>query len=186
MGRTKALLPLPGGGCFLQRIERTFHAAGAEPIVAVLGRDAPAIRTVLGTDRSLVLRENHDAARGQLSSLLLGLDALDAAVPAVLVTTVDLPLVSLDTVARVLGAWRRSGAAIVRPAQGSRHGHPVVFSASLFGELRDSDPREGARAVLRAHAGQILDVPVDDPGAFDDIDTPEDYERFVGLPFPAR
>jgi molybdenum cofactor cytidylyltransferase len=177
MGRTKALLPL-GGGWFLQRIDATFRSAGVECVLAVAGHDWQAIdAAVAAAGLSLRLVRNPDPSRGQLSSLLAGLDALPPGVPGVLVTPVDLPLFTPDTVRRVVAAWERSRAPIVRPSRGSRHGHPAVFAASLFDELRAADLSVGARAVVRAHAKEILDVPVDDPGAFDDIDTPDDYER---------
>ena len=82
-----------------------------------------------------------------------------------------------DTVSRVVAAWRAGRAPIVRPMCGGRHGHPAIFGASLFGELRAADTRVGARAVLSVHAAEILDVPVDDAGTIDDIDTPEEYDR---------
>lgn len=196
MGRTKALLPLPGGGTFLSRIVTTLGDAGIAEVVAVIGHDAAAIRAAIpeggradppgspgGSGRPARLRlvENANPSRGQLSSLLVGLDALlDGRPPAVLVTTVDLPLVSADTVRRVLAAWASSRAPIVRPARGGRHGHPVVFGASVFGALRAADLRAGARVVVQANAAEAVDVPVDDAWAFDDIDTPEDYARVVG------
>jgi molybdenum cofactor cytidylyltransferase len=57
------------------------------------------------------------------------------------------------------------------------HGHPVIFDRRLFDELRACDPRVGAKAVVRGHAASIVNVPVDDAGAFVDIDTPADYQR---------
>jgi CTP:molybdopterin cytidylyltransferase MocA len=38
----------------------------------------------------------------------------------------------------------------------------------------------GAKSVVRAHARDVLDVPVDDEGCLVDVDTPEDY-RALGL-----
>jgi molybdenum cofactor cytidylyltransferase len=112
----------------------------------------------------------------------VGLEALAGlSAEAALVVPVDLPLVSAATVCLVLRGWRAAGAAIARPVRSDgRHGHPVVFAARLFPELRAADPAIGARQVLRAHAAEVLDVPVDDEGAFEDIDTPADYERLVG------
>lgn len=191
MGRTKALLPLPGGDTFLGRVISTLRAAGIGEITVVVGRDAGSIRAALRGPVNVV--QNDDPSRGQLSSLQLGLDAVtapdaarqgDPGVAAVLVTIVDLPLVSAETVRRVIDAWKASGAPIVRPAREGRHGHPVIFGAAIFDELRSADLTVGAREVLRAHLPEILDVGVDDAGAFDDIDTPADYERLVGLPFP--
>jgi len=57
-----------------------------------------------------------------------------------------------------------------------RNGHPVVFSRTVFDELRRADPAIGAKAVLRDHQDAIVNVDVDDPGVAGDIDTPEDYE----------
>ncbi len=69
----------------------------------------------------------------------------------------------------------------MRPVVGARHGHPVLFDRTLFGDLRAADPARGARSVVAAHPSDVLDVPVVDVGAVQDIDTPGDYERCTGL-----
>jgi CTP:molybdopterin cytidylyltransferase MocA len=96
---------------------------------------------------------------------------------AVLVTLVDAPLASVATVRQVIGVWRQTRAPIVRPAHGDVHGHPVIFDATLFDHLRGADPQQGAKAVVRAYEREIVNVPVDDPGAFVDIDTEQDYRE---------
>jgi molybdenum cofactor cytidylyltransferase len=117
-----------------------------------------------------------------LSSLLAGLRAIDdPLLEAVLVTPVDVPLVSATTVAAVIGAWRRTRAPIVRPVAGDRHGHPVIFDRSVFEDLRSADPQVGAKAVFAAHRDRMVNVEVKDPGAFEDMDTPGDYERLRAL-----
>jgi molybdenum cofactor cytidylyltransferase len=98
----------------------------------------------------------------------------------VLMTLVDVPLVSPATCARVIAAWRESRAPIVRPARGDEHGHPVIFDRAIFAELRAADPQHGAKTVVRAHAAQILNVPIDDEGAFADADTEADYQSLLG------
>ena len=40
-----------------------------------------------------------------------------------------------------------------------------------------ADPNVGAKAVFEKHRPRIINVEVSDPGAFEDVDTPEDYER---------
>ncbi len=183
MGRTKALLPSGDGRTFLQRLVATLRQGGAGEVVVVLGRDAARIEehaARAGVAARLV--ENPSPDRGQLSSLLAGLDALaDLPLEGVLVVPVDLPLVSAATVARVIAAWRSGGAAIARPVRSDgRHGHPVVFAARLFPEIAAADLALGARQVVRAHPAETVDVPVEDEGAFQDIDTPADYERLIG------
>ena len=116
-----------------------------------------------------------------MSSLIAGLDAIDAPLlEAVLVTPVDVPLVTPATVAAVINAWRRTHAPIVRPVNGDRHGHPVIFDRSVFADLRSANPNIGAKAVFATHRDRVLNVEVTDAGAFEDIDTPEDYERLLG------
>jgi len=91
------------------------------------------------------------------------------------VTLVDVPLVRPDSVAAIVHAWRQTRAPIVRPVDGDRHGHPVVFDRAVFDDLRRADPAVGAKAVFAAHASRRLDVSISDDGAFLDIDTPTEY-----------
>ena len=187
MGRCKALLPAGDGRSFLARLTSTLADAGASPTVAVVGgNDAAIVRAVVQRDRlPIELVENPDPSRGQLSSLLVALTRLEGRRPeAALVIPVDLPLVAADTVRRIVDGWRQTRAPIVRPARRGRHGHPVLFDASVFPDLLAADPAVGARSVVRAHADRLLDVPTDDPGAFEDIDTPEDYRRVFGVGVP--
>ena len=58
---------------------------------------------------------------------------------------------------------------------GTRHGHPVLIDRRLFDAIRQADPEQGAKPVIRAHASAAGDVEVDDEGAFLDVDTPEEY-----------
>jgi CTP:molybdopterin cytidylyltransferase MocA len=180
MGRPKALLRM-GPDTFVTRVVRTLAEGGADATVIVIAPEADAIQAaVAGCGVPAVFAVNPEPERGQLSSLQAGLDAASAmAADAVLVNLVDCPLVAVDTVRCVIDAYRATGAPIVRPARGGRHGHPVLFAASIFDALRRADPSVGAKAVIRAHAGGVIDVPVDDEGAFVDIDTPEEYRRWI-------
>jgi molybdenum cofactor cytidylyltransferase len=117
----------------------------------------------------------------QVSSLLAGLQAVDRPeLEAVLMMPVDVPLVTASTVTAVVSEWQRTRAPIVRPASGTRHGHPVIFDRSVFEDLRAADPNTGAKAVFAIHRDRIVNVEVKDPGAFEDIDTPDDYKRVLG------
>ena len=183
MGRPKALLPIGRGGeTFLSRITHTLQEAGIEEIIVVLGSDAEAVRADMPPSARGRLIENSRPDQGQLSSLLVGLRAADRpGVRAALVTLVDVPLVSADTIQRVLRAYReRKGALIVRPVREGRHGHPTIFDRAVFHELRQADSAVGARSVVHAHQADLVDVPVPDEGAFIDIDTPDAYARHIG------
>lgn len=179
MGRPKALLPI-GADTFVTRLIRTLAEAGAAPVVVVCGVAADGVRAAIATAAvpgTVVVNPSPDL--GQLSSLIVGLAAVGDDVSAALVCLVDAPLVSPATVGRVMTAFRETGAPIVRPCSGERHGHPVLFSRGVFDDLRQADPAVGAKAVVRARASEVAGVEVQDPGAFIDIDTPADYERWI-------
>lgn len=182
MGRPKALLPIGRSGeTFFDRLTRTLLDAGVEDVVVVVGADAGAIRAGVRPRPGVRIVDNPDYEQGQLTSLLAGLRAIDAErATAALITLIDVPLVSAATVRTLIAAQREHDAPVVRPVSNGRHGHPVIFGRTLFAELERADPAHGAKPVVRAHAAAMIEVPVDDEGAFTDIDTPEDYERFIG------
>jgi CTP:molybdopterin cytidylyltransferase MocA len=182
MGRPKALLPLPAGGTFLSHLLTTLESAAVEDLVVVVGHQgtkvAAAVSEATPSARVVV---NERYASGQLSSVIAGLDVVDRPdVDAILLTLVDVPLVSARTVRLVMERYRITHAPVVRPVQGARHGHPVLIDRSLFGALRALDPATGMKPLVRANVSPSGDVNVDDEGAFVDIDTPEDYQRLLG------
>jgi molybdenum cofactor cytidylyltransferase len=179
MGSPKAVLDAPDGRPFVASIVRVLTAAGLSHIVIVTGRDHNRVVEALERDapplRPHIVR-NGDPSRGQLSSLWTAMDAcVTPETEGLLVTLVDVPLVAPATVRRVIDAWRRTRAPIVRPAIGDRHGHPVIFDRAVFEELRAAPLETGAKVVVRSHAHELVDVPVDDEGSLTDVDTPADY-----------
>jgi molybdenum cofactor cytidylyltransferase len=182
MGRAKATLPVDGRDTFLSRIVRTFLAAGIDDVVVVLGHDADAIAESL-TNSSLPVRFalNRDYDRGQLSSIRTGLGVVDRpGVTAVLLTLVDIPLVSATTVRSIVSRFHETGAPVVRPVNAGRHGHPILLARSLFELVRSASDASGLKPVVRSHASPEGDVEVDDEGAFVDIDTMDAYRRLIG------
>jgi molybdenum cofactor cytidylyltransferase len=178
MGRPKALLPCGSAGdTFVSRIVTILRDGGADDVL-VVGRSDDVLLSAELVRCGARLVENPDADRGQLSSIVVGLNAADrAGVTGIFVMPVDIPLVRVDTIARLKAAFLASAAPIARATHDGRHGHPVIFSRRVFDELRHADPAIGAKAVIRAHANAILDVDVDDENVLRDVDTPDDYER---------
>ena len=183
MGRPKALLPIGREGeTFIARLARTFCDAGADDLVVVVGAYADGVSEAVARMPVFArVVENRAYERGQLSSLVVALDVVDRpGVRAVMAMPVDMPLVTPATVRALVQAYRERPHLVVRPVLGGRHGHPVIFDRALFAELRRTDCSIGARAVIAAHMRDVLDVPLTDPGAYQDIDTPEEYERHTG------
>lgn len=183
-GQAKAALPLDATGqTVVGRVVQTLLAAGLPSVAVVAGAHVDAVRAAMPNESRARVIEHPGWAAGQLSSLLAGLSAVDdPQLEAILVTLVDVPLVRPDSVAAIVSAWRQSRAPIVRPVDGDRHGHPVVFDRAVFDDLRHADVTVGAKAVFAAHASRRLDVPIKDDGAFVDMDTPEEYRKILERP----
>jgi molybdenum cofactor cytidylyltransferase len=181
MGRSKGLLPCGDSGLtFVASVLRALRVGGVDDVIVVGRAGDDALRVEVETHGGRLV-ENPRPDDGQLSSLVAGLNVADhPGVRGVLVTPVDVPMIAGPTVAALLGAFNTASAPIVRAVHRGRHGHPVIFSRTVFGDLRRADPSVGARAVVHAHGAAVIDVEVDDSAILADVDTPEDYERLFG------
>lgn len=187
MGRDKALLPL-GTGTFVERLLEVLDGV-VSPIVVVLGHHAGpiehAITPVMARTSGARVVRNADYRLGQLSSLQAALRTLAGErVAGALVCLVDHPAIPRSVVAEMVARFRAAGAPILipshqSPSQGRRRGHPVLFAARLFPELLAAPPGAGARAVVNAHASEIVYVETDEEAVLWDIDRPEDYEKLI-------
>jgi len=177
MGRSKALLLCVSNETFVCRIARTLRTGGAHEVFVIGRPDDVPLRDEVGRCGARFI-DNPRADDGQLSSLQAGIDAIDTRdVDGAIVMPVDMPLVTSDTMQRVITAFLTQRPPIARAVYRGRHGHPVLFSPQVFDELRGADPGIGAKAVVHAHADAIADVDVDDAAVLRDVDTPDDYRQ---------
>ena len=170
MGRPKPALTV-GGESFLARAARALHAAGCRRVLAVVGGDGAQLAD--GLDVEIVVNPVADSE--QIDSLRCALHELDGKTGGVLVLPVDVPLVAMTTCAAVVAAFRERPAPIVVPFYRGVAGHPILIGHDLFGDVQHGDWPEGVRTIILAHAHDMLEVDVSDPGILIDIDTPADY-----------
>jgi CTP:molybdopterin cytidylyltransferase MocA len=175
-GCAKAALLLPDGRTLLAAIAASARAGGCRRVVVVVGRPyGEQTRAAALAAGVTEIVENPAPDRGMSSSLAVALDHLDpGAVDVALAWPADHALVRASTVMAVLRAARRDRIVVPTGAHG-RGGHPTAFGAALWPELRDAAAvADGARAVVRADGARVVRVAVADPGAFFDLDTPDD------------
>ena len=190
MGQAKAALPFgQTGETVVSRVVRTLLRGGVPDVMVVAGAHIDAVRIAMPPHepRARVI-EHPGWQHGQLSSLLKGLEAIDdPLLEAAVVTLVDVPLVLPSTVAAVIAEWRRTRAPIVRRRRIGCTGAQVPNATAIRWSsidrclriLRAADLSAGAKAVFAKHRDRVVNVEVNDPGAFEDIDTPEDYETQI-------
>ncbi len=172
MGRPKALLPYREGTFLEHLIQVTRHPRVGVTRV-VLGAGAEVIRTLAKIDPSIVVL-NEDWQQGQLSSVQAGLRSLEGlGTDGIVLCPVDHPLVSAPLVSDLIAHFYAPGKSIVLPTYEGRRGHPVIFSNALYGELLAAPADKGARAVVWAHAADVLEVPTDEEGVVLNLNDPD-------------
>jgi molybdenum cofactor cytidylyltransferase len=179
MGRPKALLPYRES-TFLEHLIEITHHPRVGVIRVVLGAGAENIRTAAKINPSMVV-VNPNWEQGQLSSICAGIKSLDGMDTAGLILCpVDHPLVTADLVSNLIAQFFLNHKLIVVPTFNGRRGHPVIFSSSLYSELLDAPPAKGARAVVWAHAADVLEVPTTEEGVVLNINDPDMLQRATG------
>ena len=172
MGRPKLLLPW-GGGTVLEATLGALLAGGAARAVVVVASGGPL--AAWQPPAGVAVAENPDPERGMVSSVLAGLAAIGPAAEPLLVTPGDLPGIRPQTVAALLAVYRDRGGVVV-PRHGGRRGHPLLLAPAWQAKVPAVAKAGGTlRDVLDLAADALVEVPVDDPGSLDDLDTPADY-----------
>lgn len=189
MGRPKQLLPL-GHRPLLQHVLDEAAASSLNEIILVLGHRAQEIREAiqLPAGRRIRVAVNPDYARGQSTSLRLGLRSASPRAEAAAILLGDQPQITSRLIDRAAAAFRASRSPVVRPVysdSGGRRtpGHPVFLARQIWPEVEKLRGDKGARALLSTHPDWLLEVPVEGepPG---DIDTWESYHRTVSAARP--
>jgi molybdenum cofactor cytidylyltransferase len=178
MGKPKALLRFEEQ-TFLQHIISVLQKSALDKITVVLGASADTIlKSVDLSGTQIVVNKN--CQDGQLSSLITAIESTPEDTEAVLVCLVDMPFISDSTIKRLIGEFKETLYPIVVPLFGGKRGHPVLFSRSVFGDLRKAPPNKGARYVLYSDQDRVLEVPVHDEGILVSVDTPDGYKSRFG------
>jgi molybdenum cofactor cytidylyltransferase len=172
MGRPKALIPYREGTFLQHLLDVTRHQKIGVTRV-VLGAGAEEISTAAKLDPQVVV-VNQEWQNGQLSSICAAVRSLaDIDTDGMVLCPVDHPLVSAVLVGDLVDQFYKSGKSIVLPTYKGRRGHPVIFSSALYGELLAAPSEKGARAVVWAHAADVLEVPTDEEGILLNINNPD-------------
>jgi molybdenum cofactor cytidylyltransferase len=178
MGSPKPLLAL-NGSTFLGHLLDQIQRSKVSRTVIVLGHHPEVVLAAMPEVEPLAI-VNEEYHLGQLSSLHAGLRAVGDKPDAILMCLADHPFITRQVIDAMIVAHERTHRPIVVPTYGGGRGHPTLFARPLYAELLAAPLDQGARVVVRAHANEVLELPVDEAGVVADVDTPEQYEQWLG------
>jgi molybdenum cofactor cytidylyltransferase len=182
MGRPKLLMDFEGES-LIYRVVAALRAGGVDRIVVVPPVDSlesvaiAAEASAAGAD--VLIPEIQPAE--MRDSVELGLAVLDAdpRPTSVLLTPGDVPGITGGLVARLLEVANDNPGRIVIPTHDGRHGHPIVLPWNIATRVRDLPDDAGVDRLVAAHYARLLEVSVSAFGEIDDLDTPEELERWM-------
>jgi len=185
MGSPKALLAYQGRPFLEHLLEVTVHAKIGVRRVVLGAHAEPIAKNIQLAANEIVI--NSDWEQGQLSSIQAAIRSLrtsrDGAArttDGMLLCLIDHPLISTALVNELIEQFYVNPTRIVLPIYQTRRGHPVIFPASLFDELLQAPADKGARAVVWAHADEVLEVPTNEEGCILNLNDPETLLRATG------
>jgi CTP:molybdopterin cytidylyltransferase MocA len=178
-GADKLLEPVEGRP-LLALLAARARAAGAPVLVTLAPGQHARAAALAGLD--VTLAEVPEAAEGMAASLRAGAAALCAGGhDGLMVLPADMPEIEAEDIGGMIAAFaaQPAPAPILRAtAADGRPGHPVILPVRLAAELDRLAGDTGARAVLRAHAAEVMAHPLPQARALTDLDTPEDWAEW--------
>ncbi len=177
MGKPKCFLTDAQGRPFLLRILQAYLDYGCPEVCLVLNPQGKAWIRESGYNMPANVRilVNDKPEAGRFLSLQLGIRGLSEIMPA-FIHNADNPMVNplvLDALTEGL-----IDAEYVRPVFQDKGGHPVLLSCRLMSKIiMEVSHVENVRDYLRNYHQNTIRV--SDPGILTNINTPEDYQKFI-------
>lgn len=177
--RPKSLLEL-GGVPLIRRQLIALSGAGVDEVVVVLGHHAPLIEPVI-QDFPVTIVHNPHPDEGQVSSLRLGLNALQGKLDAVMVTLADLALINAQDLTDLIAAYKKrpESAQVVIPTVNELPGNPVMFSQDVRLQVLSEQANVGCKQWQAQHPDQVHRWITPNRRYRLDMDTAEDIEALA-------
>ena len=175
MGCFKPMMPIKGQPAVVHLLD-TYFSAGVDCAVIVTGFQQEKLRRICSGIPNLTFVHNADYMTTQMfDSIRLGLAAVPENCDTVLLTPVDIPLVSPDTVQAVL---HQSGR-LVFPSHNRRRGHPLKVSRALLPAIQSYSGERGLKGALAELHIEPQYAEVNDPFILMDMDTLREYSALI-------
>jgi molybdenum cofactor cytidylyltransferase len=181
MGAPKLLLPW-GDRTLIEQTLAAWRRSRVDRIVVIAPPGADELAQVCSAAGATVVVPASQPAEMK-DSILLGLNYVatnvaPTAADAWLLAPADMPELSTAVIDHLLASHRPDQPKILVPTLAGRRGHPVLFPWPLAEKVHQLEPDEGLNALVGREGAR--EIPCDaaaNPTAFEDIDTPADYQK---------
>lgn len=176
-GEPKQLLEWKGKP-LIRHVAVTSLEAGLSPVIVVVGSSSGEVESAI-TDLHLRIVINREWKMGMSTSIRMGVTALPQNTGGVVFMQADQPQVPSELIKSLVEAHAKTLNPIVVPEIDGQRGNPVLFDAATFQHLKSLSGDIGGRALFSRFPVQW--IPWHDKNILLDIDTPEDYHKFLHI-----
>ncbi len=176
-GRNK-LLEKINDKTIIRKVTEEALKSKAEKIFVIVGFEAEKIIDELsGLPVTFVYNVNYEEGMSSsVKAAVLAAKVVNAEGIAIL--PADNLLITHETINKVIEKFIEAKPEIVVPSYKGRRGHPILFNMKLYYDLMSiSEETYGLKFVVKKYSDRIVEVPVNSPEIYIDIDTPEDLEE---------
>ena len=179
MGARNKLLLDVGGRPMVRHAAETLLASRIDAVIAVLGHEHAGLGEALaGLPLRIVV--NRDHASGQMSSVRVGLEAVDVDPAAIVVALADQPVIEPADIDFLIDAFLAlPEPKILIPVRGRQRGNPIVLPGAQRRKLLEGGFNFGCRNLIERHPEAIASVEVPNLHYIQDIDTPAAYDIWM-------
>jgi molybdenum cofactor cytidylyltransferase len=176
MGNIKLTMPLGISTLIEEVVDAVLRSKAGETIV-VLGHESKRIKQAID-EKPVKLVINKEYCLGMSTSIKAGMKAIDDNCLAVMIVLGDQPT-SPNIINTLIESYENSDRYIVLPTYRNVKGHPVLFDIRYKDQLLSLNGDEGGRRLIEQNPDDVLYVPTGSESVVRDIDTPDDYNRYV-------
>lgn len=187
MGRPKLLLSL-GTETVIERVVRSLRQGGADPILVVappLDQEGAPVLAETARRAGAWVVHCPEVTADMRATCEVGLCALNDITPTpdgLLLAPGDCAGIGPELVAEVVRRFAQHPATIVVPRHGDRRGHPLALPWTIAREIAGLASGAGINSLVRRHCDRVVELTVTDAGTLQDLNTPEDYQRWRDRP----
>lgn len=157
-------------------------AARPDEILLITGHEKDLIMNSCA-GYSVKFVHNSDFEKGMTSSIQAGIRHAASSSQAYMIVPGDMPFITSEAFETIISEFKnryqQDDSIILVPKYNDQWGHPKVFSAYYKDMLLSHQQPHGCKKLILEYQDHLITISIDNKGILTDIDTGEDYQRYL-------